>query len=184
MSRWLLMVPMVVFAILLIWLAAGLQRDPQALPSALIDQTIPQFSLPLWGEGLAGQKLTESDLRQGKPILVNFFASWCLPCRQEAPELARLKARGVSIIGIGYKDQPAAVQQFLAEVGNPYERIGLDLEGRVGIDFGIYGVPETFIIDGAGVIRWRMAGVLTPDVIAKHLEPIVQQLSTASESAP
>ncbi|MDI9408364.1 MAG: DsbE family thiol:disulfide interchange protein [Candidatus Pacebacteria bacterium] len=177
MNRWLLMIPLMVFALLILWLAAGLRRDPQTLPSELINHTVSEFSLRGLNEEAVEARLTEADLQSGKPILVNFFASWCLPCREEAPLLKQLQKQGVIIIGIGYKDRPEAVHKFLSELGNPFAKIGLDLDGRMAIDFGVYGIPETFIIDGAGVIRYRHAGVLTEELFKNRLQPILTQLA-------
>ena len=107
-------------------------------------------------------------------MLVNFFASWCLPCVAEAPQLMALKRRGVPIWGIAYKDKPAASEGFLDQNGDPYARLAIDQPGRVAIDFGVYGVPETYLVDKHGVVRWRWAGGITGDVVAQELDPLLR----------
>jgi cytochrome c biogenesis protein CcmG/thiol:disulfide interchange protein DsbE len=146
-------------------------RDPQQLQSALIGKPAPAFELPALLAELPGA--TRADLG-GKPMLVNFFASWCIPCRVEHPFLMELtKNAEVTIIGIAYKDKPEAAKAFLQELGNPYDRIGQDADGRVAIDFGVYGVPETFLIDAGGIIRFRQPGPLTPDVVKDEVMPLL-----------
>jgi cytochrome c biogenesis protein CcmG, thiol:disulfide interchange protein DsbE len=147
-------------------------RDPQQLPSALIGKPAPDFDLPALLADLPGA--ARQDLG-GKPVLVNFFASWCVPCRVEHPLLMELSHdAGVTIIGIAYKDQPEAATALLRELGNPYDRIGQDLRGGAAIDFGVYGVPETFLIDAGGIIRFRQPGPLTEDVIRQDILPLLR----------
>lgn len=152
------LLPALVFLIVAIGLGVGLTRDPSILPSALIDKPVPVFKLPPLalsdGEvlGLASGDLT------GKVQLVNVFASWCGPCRIEHPFLMKLAAEGVPIQGLNYKDAPADAAAFIEELGNPYERIGVDQNGRAGIEWGVYGVPETFVIDAEGKIRHKHVG--------------------------
>src|SRR5262249_30811271 len=112
----------------------------------------------------------------GKPVLVNFFASWCAPCRVEHATLAGLAASGVPIYGIAYKDKPENAQRFLGELGDPYQRLGLDLDGRVAIDFGVYRVPETFILDQTGRIRFRYPGAVTDAVLKSEILPRLEAL--------
>jgi cytochrome c biogenesis protein CcmG/thiol:disulfide interchange protein DsbE len=146
--------------------------DPRGMPSALVGKPLPQFDLP----GLAPHPgFASGDLAAlPGPVLVNFFASWCLPCVAEAPQLMALKRRGVSIWGIAYKDKPAASEAFLEQTGDPYARLAVDQPGRVAIDFGVYGVPETYLVDKHGVVRWRWAGGITDGVVAQELDPLLR----------
>lgn len=174
MSRRLLfLIPLALFALVGGFLAVGLTRDPGALPSALIDRPAPQFDLP----PLAGrtQGLATADLSPG-PQLVNVFASWCVPCRIEHPLLMRLKQQGITIQGINYKDKPEDAVAFLAEMGDPFARIGSDRDGRVGIEWGVYGVPETYVIDRQGRIAYRHVGPLQPRDLERAILPLLEKL--------
>jgi len=147
-------------------------RNPQQLPSALIGKAAPEFALPALLADLPGA--TNAELG-GKPVLVNFFASWCVPCRAEHPLLMELSGNAdATIIGIAYKDKPEGAAALLRELGNPYDRIGQDSDGRTAIDFGVYGVPETFLIDAGGIIRFRQPGPLTEDVIRQDILPLLR----------
>lgn len=149
-------------------------RDPRALPSVLLDKPVPPFDLPgltADSPGLRSEELT------GRPVLVNVFASWCAPCRQEIPLLARLEAEGVPVYGIAYKDDPEATRRFLAQLGDPYRSVGVDRDGRLAIELGVYGVPETYVIDAAGRIRHRHVGAVTDDVARRTLVPLLQELT-------
>jgi cytochrome c biogenesis protein CcmG/thiol:disulfide interchange protein DsbE len=160
--------PALAFLGLVVTFAFGLGHDPSALKSAMIDKPAPAFALaPVLADrpGLA-----RADLG-GKPVLVNFFASWCAPCRVEHATLTGLAASGVPLYGIAYKDKPENAQRFLGELGDPYQKIGLDLDGRTAIDFGVYGVPETYILDRDGRIRFRYAGALTDDILKTEILP-------------
>lgn len=175
--RLLFLVPALLFAGLVAYLAYALrpERDPSIVPSALIDKPAPEFDLPPLFADLPG--LARADLG-GKPVLVNFFASWCVPCRAEHPLLMRLaQEEGVALYGIAYKDKPEDAKAFLAELGNPFSRVALDSSGRTGIDFGVYGVPETYVIDGAGRIRFRQVGPLYPYVLDEQLMPLLAELA-------
>ncbi|MFM2043580.1 MAG: hypothetical protein RLY86_2156 [Pseudomonadota bacterium] len=175
MNRLILFIPFALFLVLVGYFAVGLTRDPSKLPSVLIDQPAPAFDLPPLLDG--GQGLATADLK-GQVQLVNVFASWCAPCRIEHPVLMRLaKEEGITIHGIAYKDKPEDSRRFLGMLGNPYGRIGLDLEGRAGIEWGITGVPETFIIDKDGRIRWRYQGPLGPTIVEGELMPMLRELS-------
>lgn len=149
--------------------------DPHTVPSQLIGQPVPAFSLPpLPGfEGFASADLAAA----GRPVLVNFFASWCLPCVIEHPSLLALSREGVPIWGVAYKDKPAAAAGFVARHGNPYARIAQDAPGQVAIDWGVYGVPETYLIDARGVVRWRQAGPITSEVVDAELRPMLRSLA-------
>jgi cytochrome c biogenesis protein CcmG, thiol:disulfide interchange protein DsbE len=146
--------------------------DPHGLPSMLIGKPLPRFSLP--GQP-PGQGFSSSDIVG--PALINFFASWCIPCVQEAPILMALKQKGTPIFGIAYKDKPDATTDFLQQNGNPYTRIARDEPGAVAIDFGLYGVPETYVIDKSGIVRWRWAGGLSDDIVRQSLAPLLQSLA-------
>ncbi len=148
--------------------------DPHGLPSMLIGKPLPRFSLP----GLPpGQGFSSTDVTAaGRPALINFFASWCIPCVQEAPVLMTLKQQGTSIWGIAYKDKPEATQDFLRQNGDPYTQIARDEPGTAAINFGLYGVPETYVVDKSGIVRWRWAGGLSDDVLRQSLVPLLQSL--------
>jgi cytochrome c biogenesis protein CcmG, thiol:disulfide interchange protein DsbE len=166
--------PVAVFLIVAAGLAIGLTRDPSTLPSALIDKPVPVFKLPPVASGGDGSGLSTEDLK-GKVQLVNVFASWCGPCRVEHPVLMKLARDGVAIQGLNYKDKPEDAGGFLAELGDPYEKIGADANGRVGIDWGVYGVPETFVVDADGKIRHKHVGpIQTRDV--EGLMAIIEDL--------
>ena len=163
------LIPIACFIGLFVVFGLGLRKDPAILPSALIDKPAPSFDLPPLLKDRPG--LAQADLT-GKPVLVNFFASWCAPCREEAPVLAGLAASGaVAIYGIDYKDNPAAGRKFLELLGNPYQRVAVDAAGRTAIDFGLYGVPETYIVDAKGAIRYRLPGALTPENLQSDILP-------------
>ncbi len=168
---WIAILPLAVFAVLVGFFGWSLMsgRDPAELPSVMIDRPAPDFDLPPLDEG--GPRLTRADLG-GKPALVNFFASWCAPCREEHGVLAGYAdSGGIPIYGIAYKDKPEDARRFIAQLGNPYARIALDLPGRTAIDFGVYGVPETYLVDAAGRIRYRYAGPVTADVLRQEILP-------------
>lgn len=173
MRRLVYILPALLFAALLVYFFLALSRDPGVLPSAMIDKPAPDFALA----GLANPSgLGRGDLA-GRVVLVNFFASWCVPCRAEHPLLMRLADElHVPLYGIDYKDKPEDAARFLRELGDPYGKIGADRDGRVGIDFGVYGVPETYVVDKAGRIRLRHVGPLTPEAVAREIRPLVQEL--------
>ncbi len=172
--RLLYILPPLGFLALAVLFWVGLGHDPSVVPSALIDQPVPEFDLPPLKDdkpGFASANLT------GEVSLVNVFASWCVPCRVEHPILMRLaKREDIAIIGLNYKDKPEDAKAWLAELGDPYGRIGADRDGRVGIDWGVYGVPETFIVDRDGRIRYKHVGALTAEAVAKSILPLVEEL--------
>jgi cytochrome c biogenesis protein CcmG/thiol:disulfide interchange protein DsbE len=175
LRRWLYLMPVLVFAGVGIGLALGLTRDPSILPSALIGKAVPTFDLPPV-QGLDRPGLSSADLK-GRVVLVNVFASWCIPCRSEHPLLMRLADSGVPIYGINYKDKPDQIDAWLGELGNPFARIGDDRSGRVAIDWGVYGVPETFVIDAEGRIRQKFVGPLMPQDVDQTLLPTLAKLN-------
>jgi cytochrome c biogenesis protein CcmG/thiol:disulfide interchange protein DsbE len=156
----------VAFTVLLRRMGEG-RFDPRGLPSVLIAKRLPAFALP---------GFSDADIAAvGRPLLVNFFASWCVPCVQEAPVLADLRRAGVPIWGIAYKDRPDATDAFLARHGNPYVRLARDQLGLVAIDWGITGVPETYLIDGQAIVRWHLADPLTAEIVEHELQPLLRK---------
>jgi cytochrome c biogenesis protein CcmG/thiol:disulfide interchange protein DsbE len=149
--------------------------DPHGVPSMLVGKALPNFSLPGLPPSVG---FSSADVAAvGRPSLINFFASWCLPCVQEAPVLMALKRQRTPIWGIAYKDKPEATSGFLRQNGDPYTRIARDEPGNTAIDFGLYGVPETYLIDKSGIVRWRWAGGLSDDVVRQSLAPLIQSLA-------
>ena len=142
--------------------------DPRGVPSMLIGKPVPTFTLP-GDPGFASTEL------RGRAIVVNWFASWCAPCLEEAPVLMDLKRAGVPIWGIAYKDQPESTATFLARHGDPYAKRADDQPGRIAIDWGLTGVPETYLIDADGIVRWRYVGPLTAEVVAAQLQPLLRR---------
>lgn len=176
MRRLLYLLPVALFLCVAAYfvLALNPNRDPTLLPSALINKPAPQFALA----GLPGDPGLKLDNFKGEVALVNFFASWCEPCRDEHAVLMRFIAESKTpLYGIAYKDKPADAQLFLKEYGDPYRAVGLDESGRTAIDFGVYGVPETYVIDREGRIRLRFVGPLTERDIARKLVPLIQKLA-------
>ena len=150
--------------------------DPHEVPTQLIGRHSPEF--PVLPALSPAQGFGSADLlTAGRPLLVNFFASWCVPCIIEAPELMALSREGLAIWGIAYKDKPAASTGFIARHGNPYARVARDDPGSVAIDWGVYGVPESYLLDRQGVVRWRMPGPLTPEVVERQLRPVLRTLA-------
>ena len=167
----LVVLPLVVFAGLAALFGLRLfAGDASRLPSALIGHVVPTFSLPPL-DGLAAPGLASADLRAGHVTVVNVFASWCVPCRQEAAHLMALKAAGVPIVGIAYKDDPENARRFLGENGNPFARVGADRSGRAAIDWGVYGVPETYVVTGDGTIAYKFVGPLSAADVKDTLLP-------------
>lgn len=168
-ARWKLLLGAAMVAVPLL-LAIGLTRDPSYIPSMIVGRQMPDFRLP----ALAGQDEIAASALAGKPLVINFWASWCVSCRDEHPVLVELGDSaalfgGFSIVGINYRDSPAAAQRFLDREGRfPYAS-ALDERGRLGIDFGVYGMPETFFVDAGGTVRARHIGPLTRDAVAENL---------------
>lgn len=176
MGRYL--IPLGIFIVLVGFLAVGLNLNPREVPSPLIDKPAPAFSVPQLHQ--ADKTISRDDLK-GKVWLLNVWASWCVSCRQEHPVLVDLaKSGAVPIYGLNYKDQREAGLKWLAEHGNPYVISAYDQDGRVGIDYGVYGVPETFLIDKNGVIRYKHIGPVTPDALKDIILPKVRELNAAS----
>jgi cytochrome c biogenesis protein CcmG/thiol:disulfide interchange protein DsbE len=181
-SRWTVALPLLVFAGLAGLFFYALQTgDPSKLPSAMIGKPVPDFALaPLDGlkaeSGAPVQSFTAAELADGEPTIVNVFASWCVPCLQEHPMLMALaNDTDVSLYGINYKDDPASARRFLGRYGDPFDRVGADPSGRVAIDFGVYGVPETYVISGDGKIAYRHVGPLTEQAINEKILPLMRK---------
>ncbi|MBV9331601.1 MAG: DsbE family thiol:disulfide interchange protein [Alphaproteobacteria bacterium] len=176
MNRLVYALPVVLFAAIGLVFVLGLGRDPSSLPSTLIDQPLPSFSLPPVIAGHPG--LRSRDFR-GRPRLLNVFASWCVSCRIEHPVLLELKSAGILIEGLDWKDAASAGAQYLRENGDPYATAGNDQVGTTGIDLGVSGVPETFVVDGAGRVRFKQVGPITPEDWKKTIEPLMLRLSAS-----
>jgi len=169
------LLPMGIFLVLVVFLGIGLRLDPKEVPSPLIGKPAPAFALARLDK--PEQKISRDDLL-GKVWMLNVWASWCVACRQEHPLLVEFaKANILPIYGLNYKDKPDAGRKWLADFGNPYTASLSDLDGRVGIDFGVYGVPETFIIDRQGMVRFKHIGPVTPEVLRTQIEPLVRKLN-------
>ncbi len=169
------LIPLVIFFGLMAFLAAGLKLDPKEVPSPLIGKPAPGFALTRLDN--PQQTIRREDML-GKVWMLNVWASWCAACREEHPLLMEFAGRKLlPVYGLNYKDGRIAGQQWLARFGNPYTASLFDQDGRVGIDWGVYGVPETFIIDREGTVRLKHIGPLTPDVIRSRVEPLVRQLN-------
>lgn len=167
-------VPLLLFGALVVFLGIGLHRDPRLVPSPLIGKPAPQFSLGTLG---APEKLLQREDLLGRPFLLNVWASWCAQCREEHPLLLELGHAGqVTLIGLNYHDELDAGRQWLTERGDPYHLTLFDPQGKLGLDLGVYGVPETFVIDGKGVIRYKHIGPLSSAVLNQQILPLVASL--------
>lgn len=165
--------PVVLFVVLAIALGVGLTLNPREIPSALIGKPAPEFSLPPVQGRTAG--LSTTDLKQGEMVLVNVFASWCVPCREEHPLLMDMARAGiVKVYGLNQRDRPEDAERWLAAFGDPYLKTGADLDGRVSIEWGVYGVPETFLVDGKGCILFKHISVLTRKVMERDFLPLLR----------
>lgn len=173
MRRALFLLPLLCFAAVATWFAFGLGRDPSRIPSALVGKPAPAIALP----PLEGVQRPAFALQPGRVAIVNFFASWCAPCKVEHPTLMRLAAEGrIAVHGISYKDAAADSARFLAQLGNPFETIGWDRDGRAAMEWGVYGVPETFVVGRDGTIRHRHVGALLDETVARVLAPMIARL--------
>jgi cytochrome c biogenesis protein CcmG/thiol:disulfide interchange protein DsbE len=170
--RW--SIPLAIFVVLLAFLWVGLGRDPREVPSPLIGKPAPQFKLTQLHA--PDESLSTNDLK-GKVWLLNVWASWCVSCRVEHPLLVQLADQKiVPVVGLDYKDQPADARAWLTQRGNPYTTSIVDLDGHVGIDYGVYGVPETFLIDKEGIIRYKQIGPITAEALQQKILPMVREL--------
>jgi len=172
MNRFLL--PLGIFLVLAVFLAIGLNLNPREVPSPLIDKPAPSFRLPQLHE--SARTLAPQDLK-GQVWVFNVWASWCVACLEEHPLLVELSKRNlVPIVGLNYKDNRADALQWLQKRGDPYTLSAQDADGRVGIDYGVYGVPETYVIDQEGIIRFKRIGPVTPQVLEEQILPLVKRL--------
>jgi len=169
------LIPLVVFALMAGFLAVGLKLNPREVPSPLIDKPAPAFNLPLLND--PALKATAEQMK-GQVWVLNVFASWCTPCLAEHPYVTQLsKQPGIQLVGLNYKDRAEDAKGWLRRHGDPYNTIVVDADGRVGIDYGVYGVPETFVIDKAGVIRHKQIGPITPEALKDDILPMLAKLN-------
>ncbi len=181
---WAVLTPLIVFAGMAVFFALALKTgDPSRLPSALIGKPVPQIEIgPLEGlisDGRPVPGITTASLPNGTPYVVNFWASWCVPCVAEHPMLVELKKRtGVPILGVNYKDQAANARRFLSRYGNPFVAVGVDGNGRAAIEWGVYGMPETFIVDAKGRIAYKHVGPITEESLEQAILPALERAKT------
>lgn len=168
------LIPLALFAVLVGFLIVGLQRDPREIPSPLVQKPAPAFNV---AQLVAADKTFSPADMKGQVWMLNVWASWCVACREEHPLLVQLKgAKIVPVVGLDYKDQRPVALKFLSQNGDPYDLSAFDVDGRVGIDYGVYGVPETFIIDKNGIIRHKQIGPITPEALEKTILPLIEKL--------
>ena len=168
------LLPLLLFIVLVVFLAIGLNRDPQEVPSPLINKPAPVFEIPQLSD--ANQSFSPASMK-GQVWILNVWASWCVACREEHPVLVELaKSKVAPIIGLDYKDKRADALTMLAMQGNPYLLSAFDADGRVGIDYGVYGVPETYVIDKAGTIRFKHIGPITMSILNQKIYPLISEL--------
>jgi len=172
------LIPLVIFILLVVFLGIGLARDSSLIPSPLIDKQIPEFSLEQVKN--IDKKISSADLF-GQVSLLNVWASWCIACRLEHPVLLELARNGlVNIYGLNHKDQREDALRWLNYYGDPYTTSAHDITGKIGIDYGVYGLPETFVIDKKGFIRYKHVGPVTDDILKKKILPLIEKLKAAS----
>ena len=176
MNRWLSLIPLVVLvALAALFIGWSLKRDPAVKPDALVGQAIPETVLPiLTGDQPGPGQVDLKTAGVGRPMLVNVFASWCLPCKVEHPKLMALKARGVAVVGVAWKDAPADTRAFLDELGDPYSIVLVDQEGRAGLDLGITGAPETFAVNAMGKVVAKSSGPMVDDAEIERMVAAIQ----------
>lgn len=167
---WMFIIPFILFLAVAAFLYKGLSNDPSQLPSTLVGQPVPVFSLPSLDD--PNRLITNADLK-GKPALINVWATWCPTCMVEHSELKQLADQGVRIIGVNYKDYRTAAQTFLTNQGNPYQAVIFDENGDLGLDLGVYGAPETFVVDANGIIKYRTVGMVTVKEFNETLKPLL-----------
>ena len=180
-----LLLPLILAGLMLALLFVALRTgEPQHLPSALIGKPVPEFALApiadVQGDNGPTPGLSSAAFKTGKVSVLNVWATWCAPCVAEHPLLIELSQQGIPVFSINYKDKPEAARRFLATHGNPFRAIGADESGFTAIDFGVYGVPETFVIDGDGKIAYRFPGPLSPEIIADKIMPAIKKAGRAT----
>lgn len=168
------LLPLALFLIAVGFLFKGLFLNPHEVPSPLVGKSAPKFQAPVLGET---GKVFNSDEMKGQVWLLNVWASWCVACREEHPLLMEMAKTGkIVTYGLNYKDTDAEAQQMLVAMGSPYDKVMTDIDGKVGIDYGVYGVPETYLIDKLGIIRYKHTGPLTPEVLLTKILPLLKEL--------
>ncbi len=173
MKRYL--IPLGIFVVLAAFLGVGLKLDPREVPSPLVGKAAPAFTLPTLADPEAR---FSAEQMKGQVWVLNVWASWCVPCLAEHPYVTQLaRMPGVTVVGLNYKDKPEDAKRWLARHGDPYRAIAADADGRVGIDFGVYGVPETFVIDRRGIIRHKHIGPITPESLRDEILPVIKDLN-------
>lgn len=173
--------PLAAFVVMGYFLAAGLGKDTRKVPSPLIGKPAPAYDLPELHA--PGAKFSGASMK-GRPYVINVWGSWCFACREEHPTLTEFaRTEVVPVVGLNWKDQPQDATRWLQQFGDPYDHVPVDAEGRVAIDFGVYGAPETFVVDGDGVIRYKYIGPLTPEVVRDELMPAVEAANKAASPA-
>lgn len=177
--RWQRVVPIAVVVVLIVLLGYGLTREPSTLPSALIGEPVPEFRLPTLAS--AERDFLTDEALQGQVTMINVWASWCLACRAEHELVAEIVMRtGVPVIGLDYKDTRAAARRWLNRFGNPFAVVAFDKHGTLAFDLGVSGVPETFVVDANGVIRHKVVGPITPEIMNNKLIPLIKRLQKAA----
>jgi cytochrome c biogenesis protein CcmG/thiol:disulfide interchange protein DsbE len=168
------LIPFLLFVVVVGFLGKGLFLDPHEVPSPLVGKSAPHFTAPLLGD--AGKTFSNADMK-GKVWLLNVWASWCAACREEHPLLLEMRAHNIPLYGMAYKDTDNDSLATLKELGNPYLAVATDTNGKIGIDYGVYGVPETYVIDRMGVIRYKQIGPITEDALRDKILPLLKELS-------
>lgn len=171
--RIILFLPLAVFAVLVAFFWRGLSLDPNSMPSALLDKPVPKFTLPHL-QNL--QELRDESIFKGRARILNVWATWCDVCRIEHPFLLQLKAQGIPIVGVNYKDNSVDARRWIAQLGNPFETIIFDEDGRLGLDLGVFGAPETYVVDKEGVIRYKHIGDLNQKSWDEKIKPVYDKL--------
>lgn len=177
-KTWLYLLPLFVFIVLGVFLMNSLGKDPQLLPSVKVGKNLPEFSLPVLGDD--SQRIDQNTLK-GEVFLLNVWATWCPSCRIEHPVLNQLAQQGIVIYGLNYKDQPQEAMSYLETLGNPYKKVISDTQGDLGLDLGVYGAPETYLVSADGIILYRLVGVVTEENWRTTLKPLYDQARSSQQ---